>query len=171
MNIFFLDRNPFTAAKYHCDKHVVKMILETAQLLSTAHRIEVPLDPSHYDAKGYYKITHANHPCAVWVRSSRTAYVWTALLLIGLCMEYTKRYGKTHKVESSGLIELLAIPPASLENDDLTDPPQCMPEEYKGKDTVSAYRAYYAGAKSSIAKWKHSEKPEWWIDTPVKDDK
>ena len=95
MNIFYLNKSFRQTAKDHCDKHVVKMILETAQLLSTAHRV---LDGDEYaDRVNLYKATHKNHPSAVWVRSNKEAYDWTYMLLVQLCKEYTKRYNKEHK--------------------------------------------------------------------------
>ena len=94
MNIFYLDKDPVIAAQMHCDKHVVKMILESAQLMSTAHRF---LDGDRYaDKNGLYKLTHKNHPTAIWVRKSKENYMWTWNLLDALLQEYTKRYNKHH---------------------------------------------------------------------------
>jgi hypothetical protein len=165
MNIFYLDHKPSLAAAYHCDKHVVKMILETAQLLCTAHRVLDDRGPLYYDDQGYYKSTHVNHPSAIWVRSSVPAYMWTHALLLCLCEEYTRRYGKVHKVESSGLMAKLVDPPGILHNTKPTFPPQCMPEQYKRDDVVEAYRAYYVGEKHKIAKWRTGKKPTWWVDS------
>ena len=73
MNIFYLDSDPYVAAKMHCDKHVVKMILESAQMLSTAHRV---LDGDEYaDERGLYKMAHKNHPSTIWVRTSTDNYM------------------------------------------------------------------------------------------------
>lgn len=168
MNIFFLDRHHQTAAKYHCDKHVVKMILETAQILSTAHRVSHPEYAEIHDGWKLYKATHVNHPSSKWARSGRQEYVWTWLLLKSLCEEYTQRYDKTHKVESSGLLGKLFTLPESIiglgMGSPMTNPPQCMPDQYKREDPVEAYRAYYCGEKSKIAKWK-KEGPPWWFKT------
>jgi hypothetical protein len=159
VNIFYLDREPLSAARAHCDKHCVKMILETAQLLSTAHR---ELDGDDYaDAHGLYKATHKNHPSAVWVRESAANYRWAHQLLVELCDQYGYRYGKTHKTEQ--LVEPLSIPPANISTDaPFTEPPQCMPDEYKRGDAVDAYRAYYHGGKAGFAEWRHSNPPVWW---------
>jgi len=87
MNIFILDEDPSAAAKMHCDKHVVKMILETAQMLSTAHRL---VDGDEYaDRVGLYKAAYPNHPCTVWVREYAGAYLWSYYLLKNLSQEYT----------------------------------------------------------------------------------
>jgi len=164
MNIFYLDKSFAKSAKYHCDKHVVKMILETAQLLSTAHR---ELDGDEYaDSMGLYKATHKNHPSAVWVRSKKESYDWTYMLFVKLCEEYTRRYHKEHK--TSRLIPWLLVAPENIEPydwssiKDFVPPPQCMPDEYKHKDTVTAYRNYYKGEKAYFAKWNYSQVPQWW---------
>ena len=97
MNIFYLDRDPKVAAEMHCDKHVVKMILESAQMMSTAHRV---LDGDTYaDDKKLYKMAHKNHPSTIWVRSSSRHYDWMFQLWVHLLAEYTARYDKFHKSE------------------------------------------------------------------------
>ena len=78
MNIFYLDKNPDLSAQLHCDKHVVKMILEYAQMLSTAHRV---LDNS----QDVYKIAHKNHPCTIWVRENKSNYKWLSMMWFFLC--------------------------------------------------------------------------------------
>ena len=158
MNIFYLDHNPVEAAKMHCDKHCVKMILETAQLLCTAHR---ELDGDYWaDMVGLYKSTHKNHPSAVWVRESSAQYWWACGLYVQLGLEYTRRYGKTHK--SMGLAPFLTISPMWIDRLAWREPPQCMPDEYKTGCTVEAYRNYYNGAKARFAAWKNEEAPEWF---------
>jgi len=135
VNIFYLDRDPDLAAAGQCDKHVVKMILETAQLLSTAHHI--------CGNGGPYKLTHQNHPSAVWARQSKDNYRWLYRHLLGLAYEYTERYGKQHKTireHSTALSEV----PEGIPDGEFTDPPQCMPDVCKRVDTVAAYRVYYA---------------------------
>ena len=97
MNIFYLDRHPIKAAQMMCDKHVVKMILESAQILSTAHRV---LDGDDYaDRYGLYKIAHKNHPSTIWARSGGLNYLWLYDHMRGLMQEYTYRYGKIHATE------------------------------------------------------------------------
>jgi len=166
MNIFYLDHDPVRAAQYHCDKHVVKMILETAQLLSTAHRV---IDgDAGADAHGLYRATHRNHPSAVWVREGRANYIWAHQLLIALCTEYSRRYGdKVHKTTS--LLVPLSDAPAGIPTDPWCTPVRlAMPDEYKVEapdgftDAVASYRAYYQGAKADIARWDHSPTPDWW---------
>ena len=136
MNIFYLSRDPTLAAQAQCDRHVVKMILETAQLLSTAH--------NELDGKQVaYKSTHKNHPSAVWVRSSLDHYEWTLYHLGALGREYERRYKKVHKTIREHL-EALQSPPKALQGiRGFTDPPQCMPDECKRVDAVQGYQVYY----------------------------
>ena len=153
MNIFYLNTDPRIAAQQHCDQHVVKMMVETAQLLCTAHHVcETATD-------NLYKPTHKNHPSAVWVRSSRANYQWTYALLYWLCREYEYRRDRKSKVME--LLPSLAIPPRSLPTTPFVDPPQCMPDQYKTNDTVTAYQNYYQGEKT-FARWTWKRKPPYW---------
>jgi hypothetical protein len=149
MNIFVLDRCPYKAARYQCDRHVVKMVLETAQLLCTA-----------FD-QAPYKKTHVNHPCAVWTRQARDNYTWLLHHGMGLAYEYTERYGKTHK--SLSVIEWCDEQRDTVEFPQLTMTPfaQAMPDQYKHADPVVAYRNYYIHDKAKIAQWKYCETPDW----------
>lgn len=152
MNIFYLSSNPAEAAQSHCDKHVVKMIVETAQLLSTAHWAT--------GSKGPYRKTHINHPSAVWVRSSLANYRWLCQLGLELCYEYTRRYSRRHKSQDS--LEWLSDNEPELPDAPFSDPPQCMPDDVKCDDTVTAYRTYYRRYKAHMAQWRHSDEPAWW---------
>ena len=157
MNIFYLDRDPVKCAMMHCDKHVVKMILEYAQLLSTAHHV-IDVEPS-IDC---YRATHKNHPSAVWVRENRSNYQWLRELLDNLLVEYTFRYGKIHKTESSGVYDNLRKIPCGLRVGRFTEPPQCMPDYCKAPDPVIGYRNYYIKEKSYMARWKNTDSPLWY---------
>ena len=160
MNIFYLHNDPEVAASYHCDKHCVKMILESAQLLSTAHRI---LDGDDYaDSVGLYKSFSPNHPSAVWVRESRENYRWLWEMTFALCREYNKRYDKTHAIQRVGILGALAPSPDNIVSSGFTSPPQCMPDQYKvDGDVVQGYKNYYHGEKAYFAQWRLGE-PEWW---------
>jgi len=155
MNIFVLDERPFVSAQMMCDRHVVKMIVESAQLLCSVYwmnGIEAP-----------YKLTHKNHPCAIWVSESRINFAWLYAHLAGLLMEYKSRYGKDHKTEEV-YNWILNNPSDFLENKGLTKFVQCMPEQYRIEgDAVTAYRNYYIGEKSSFATWKNGNVPEWFV--------
>lgn len=145
MNIFFLHRSPPLAAAFHCDKHVGKMLIESCQLLATAH---------HQHGNGHavtYKPTHVNHPSAIWVRSSPLHYNYVCILALYLAREFYRRYGKTH-ASAIVLVDQLRWPPAALAAMPHVwqDPPQAMPDEYKGPDTVAAYRAYYASKAKTM---------------------
>ena len=168
MNIFYLDRDPVIAAQMMCDKHVVKMILESAQMLSTAHRV---LDGDEYANKmGLYKLAHKNHPSTIWVRSSELNYRWLWEHYVALMDEYTYRYDKTHA--TSRLRDALNKTPDNIPSTHYpnisstqypnTDPPMCMPDYCKGDDTVLSYQTYYIVEKSGFAKWKRRDIPEWF---------
>ena len=161
MNIFYLDRDPVVAAQMMCDKHVVKMILESAQMLCTAHRV---LDGEEYANKmGLYKMAHKNHPSTIWVRSSFYNYRWLFKHYDALMEEYTYRYGKTHA--TSRLRDALLRPPKNISLSDAGgDPPQCMPDYCKGEDTVLAYQNYYILEKSGFAKWTKREAPVFFVE-------
>ena len=153
MNLFYLDRDPAVAAQMQCDRHVVKMILETAQMLSTAH---VELDGRQVA----YKATHKNHPSTVWVRSRASNYLWAYKHMMALGREYTRRYGKVHKTIREHSTALRKLP-AALQYDcrELVDPPQCMYDECKRDDTVMAYQLYY-NAKAD--EWAAAGRPMTW---------
>ena len=161
MNIFILHRWPKIAARYHCDKHVVKMILETAQLLYSVHwMLQTPNLP-----KNAYKLSHKNHPCSIWARQTLSNYLWLASLGWWLCKEYQYRYGeqKVHKTESH-IVWLLNTPPASLPNLGLTKFAQAMPDPYKNEDVTKAYQTYYVESKlkqRGIVKYTKRETPEF----------
>ena len=153
MNIFVLDKDPKTCAVYHNDKHVVKMILETAQLLCGVHWVEGGEAP--------YKLSHKNHPSAIWTRECVENYIWLCDLGLELCNEYTYRYGKRHK--SQDIIEwcLLNVPNIP-EKGDITPFALAMPDECKVGDAVASYRVYYMVEKREMAVWKNRETPEWF---------
>jgi len=156
MNIFCFDPIHSINAQQHCDKHVVKMIVEYAQLLSTAHHV---LD-GDMAISNIYKATHINHPCAVWVRESSENYMYLWRLLRELLIEYRHRYGKEHKTE---LVHLaLYVLPRNIPDGYQTEPAQAMPDQYKRSNVYDAYRAYFNGEKQHIAQWTGRKKPHWY---------
>ena len=182
MNIFYLDKNPQRCAQMHVDKHCVKMILEYAQLLSTAHRVldgvlTTGLSQSGRKQQRYilsderqqmlYSATHINHPSAVWVRQSSANYMWLAELLEECCKEYNYRYGKIHKVESSGLMQILKnVFPINISDKPFTEPTPAMPDECKVPgDSIQSYHNYYWSNKKHLWSWKGKinsrERPRW----------
>lgn len=187
MNLFFLSLNLKKCAKYHCDKHLVKMILETTQLLYTAHHLNrktgrwIEKRNQEYIKRGLeplkvYKCTHAKHPTAIWVRISKANYKFASKLGILLCKEYTKRYNKVHKCQEH--LEWLHSnrPPFHIEpsykegqflatknlRKGITPVPLAMPEEYYDDDPVVAYRNYYINEKAGFAVWRYTETPGWY---------
>lgn len=156
MNIFYLDEDPFSCAKMHCDKHVVKMLLEYAQLMSTAHRVLNPEDCR----ETLYKATHINHPSAIWARQTSRNYLWLFELWDNLLCEYTARYNRYHK--SQTLWPQLIFVPKSIPIGEMTPMPQCMPAQHKiDGDAVGAYRNYYIAEKAKFATWKNGAIPRW----------
>ncbi len=152
MNIFAVNNNPKTAAQELCDKHVVKMILESAQMLCAVF--------PNGDAP--YKRAFYNHPCTRWARESVENYEWLLDHAYAMCQEYTRRYGKVHKsldtIQWCGSnYHKLNIPRKGL-----TKFAQAMPEQYKNDCSVTAYRAYYNGEKAYFAKWTKRDQPEWF---------
>lgn len=157
MNIFALHTDPMQAAHWHNDKHCVKMILESAQMLSTAIR-----ETSDFDPK--YKSTHVNHPCSKWVRATKENYTWLLFLSSYLNDEYRYRYDKNCNHKSYDVIlELPGVSDVDIPNGSLTSFEQAMPNKYKRECSIDAYRAYYIGEKRHIASWKKRNVPSWFI--------
>jgi len=155
MNIFVLDQDPRVCAVYHNDKHVVKMILESAQLLCGVHH----MTESNLDVP--YGLSHKNHPCSIWARKCIENYIWLCDLGLELSKEYTHRYGKRHK--SQDIIEwCMTNLPNLPEFGDITQHPKAMPDECKTDDVVESYRRYYIMEKSSFCNWKNREIPNWY---------
>lgn len=184
MNIFYLHHDPVKCAEMHNDKHCIKMILEYAQLLSTAHRV---IDGTPTVDRGgatgrqrttyilsdnrdavLYRATHVNHPSAIWCRRGITEYSWLHSLLVALCEEYTYRYGKVHKVEREGLLWELQKPPKKINYDVFwSEPTPAMPDEIKiAGNSIASYRNYYNKSKTHLASWKGKinsrSTPEWF---------
>ena len=165
MNIFFLHKDPQWAANALCDKHVPKMLLESAQMLSTAVRKYeeetngVPL------AEPIYKSAYPKHPMTIWVGQNKSNFTWALENAVFISQEYCKRFKKLHK--SSRIINNIYdnnyidnIPDGFFK-----EPPQCMPDQYKLRSDlyVKAYRKYYQGEKEYFAKWERGvSAPDWW---------
>ena len=184
MNIFYLHTETRLCAEWHVDKHTVKMILEYSQLLSTAHRLldgtmSIGKSKTGRNVKRWilsddrdsiiYNATHINHPSAIWTRESIHNYTWLHNLLNDLCIEYTHRYGKIHKVESSGLLTKLKTPPKNISSiKTFTEPPPAMDKKFiiYTNDIINSslsYKNYYINGKSHLAKWTKRDKPNWFI--------
>lgn len=177
MNIFVVDENPYTAAHDLCDKHVVKMIVETAQMLSTAHRVidgtqTIRVTASNRKIKHWVHPnpemdevlclpTMVNHPCTAWSMKNDSNYLWLWDHGMGLLGEYTKRYGKVHSMQELYGYYLLTAP-EKIPNGKLTPFAQAMPEQYRCDNAVTAYRNYYIGEKKRFAKWSRSQVPLWF---------
>jgi hypothetical protein len=151
MNIFKLDESPVVSAKYACDKHVVKMILESAQMLCAIHP----------EGTAPYKRSFYNHPCTKWVRESAKNYEWLLIHAYALCDEYTSRYGKVHKTQA--VIDWCDNNRLELPDIGLTQQPTCMPDYCKTESVVESYRKYYINEKAKFAKWKDGNIPSWFL--------
>jgi hypothetical protein len=152
MNIFVLDTDVKKASEYHCDKHIVKMPLETAQMLCTAHSFcGLEITP--------YKPTHKNHPCNLWLIESIDNYRWLVELGLELCNEYSFRYGKTHKCQQ--VIQWCKDNEPKIESKGITMFALAMPDEYKDENPITSYRNYYIHAKKHLHTWKNRNKPQW----------
>lgn len=177
MNIFYLHPRTKTCAEMHLDKHVVKMIIEYAQLLSTAHRVldgveRIALSKSGRKQKVWtlndqresvYKASHINHPSAKWTRHSQANYIWLFNLWVNLLDEYTHRYGKNHSCER--LIPYLFVTPRNIPIADFTPPWRAMPDDVKiGDDSLLSYRNYYIVHKRKMARWTNREMPDWFSE-------
>jgi len=182
MNVFFLDEDPDRAGMMQCDKHVVKMNCEYAQMMSTAHRVidgkkwtdrtangrkisRWWLENELFD-KNLYKASHINHPSNIWLRKNPANYQWLYRMWVSTLREYERRYERTH--ESKKLISLLGNVPEGLANKpyQFSQPPPAMkeyPQCIVPGDAVTSYRNYYWEAKRSFATWK-TGKPAWWVD-------
>tara|TARA_R100000664_G_scaffold16600_2_gene25380 strand:+ start:11951 stop:12496 length:546 start_codon:yes stop_codon:yes gene_type:complete len=173
MNIFYLSECPVESARFHCDKHVVKMLLELYQQMGSAMRRngaedkDMPLTSKGTPLKGGYH----NHPCTRWVGDTRENFKWAAKHAIALCEEYTYRYGKTHACEAG--IRYMARCDWVIPEGKLTAPAQAMPDEYRNANPVQAYRDYYNIFKranmvnkktgESTIVWNNGrEEPDWW---------
>lgn len=193
MNIFFTDQNEHIAARNLCDQHLIKMILETAQLLCTAHRVldgqetveyiinektgkarkrkywRLPVVGRQID---FYRATHVNHPCAIWARQSRGNYRWLYTHFHTLCDEYSFRFNKFHSTGKK-LLDALASFPDNIANDDsIYLPPLAMPDKYKQESVTESYKAYMRGEKwrfgtkrIQYAKWTARDVPGfYWVE-------
>lgn len=176
MNIFYLNEDPVVSSHLHCDKHVVKMVIEYAQMLSTAHRI---LDGEEYldktangrNIKRYrlqdtemenvlYKASHIKHPSAIWVRENAIQYQYMYDMFVALCDEYTYRYGRVHETDKK-LRVLLDQLPMNIELGSWREPPQCMPDDVKTDKSIDAYHKYYQVYKKDFAKWTDRPVPNF----------
>lgn len=157
MNIFVLDQNPRTAARMHCDKHINKMLLESAQMFCAAVNTAANAQVTPY------KTTHLNHPCTQWVLASRQNAHWLLRLAAELNQEYKKRYNKPSGTQHKSWLLLYEHQDKinTLPEGGLTPFAQAMPEEFKNKDPVAAYRSYYR--TKTFAAWQRgTPAPDWW---------
>ena len=181
MNLFILDSDPKRAAQLQCDKHVVKMIVESGQMLSTVHRMLDGVETKRPSKSGktmskywelpdaresvLYKAVHMNHPCTVWTRESSANYQWHYEHFVCLCDEYEYRYDKVHATRTL-LEKPLAKMPKNLPTGKMTpfklamtSNPECMFPE----DPVKSYRLFYQTKQDRFKMaWTNRPIPEWF---------
>jgi len=157
VNIFYLDEDIDVNCRYHCDRHISKMIVESTQILSAVCRL---YGQSNEEAP--YGIHSNKHPAVLWAAASRSNWLWLHKFTLALNKEFQFRYDKTKDHLSASVCKTLKVP-TGLEDVGITERPQAMPEQYRVKgDPVQAYRNYYIGEKQYFAKWKTREVPEWY---------
>jgi hypothetical protein len=179
MNIFYLHNDPRQCAQEHLDKHVTKMIIEYAQLMSTAHRVldgqsyidktannrnikRWRLDDANRETR-LMKASHMNHPSGIWVRANQKNYMWLFEMWLYLLEEYTFRYGKQHAC--SRLMDILNSPPNNITSGEFYPPTPAMPDECKiANDSLASYHKYYIEKKNHFAKWTKREVPLWYLN-------
>ena len=166
MNIFVVHEHPVIAAQSLCDKHIVKMITESAQMLSTAHRV---LDDIGEDDITLYKKAHVNHPCSIWCRETDTNYRWLYRHYKAMSEEYTRRFDKLHGAfYNNDIGQRLYKNPMGIDLGALTEFPIAMqkfPECIIEGDAVESYRNYYRIAKRAFARWTKRDVPRWFLET------
>ena len=155
MNIFALNKDPIESAIIQHDKHIVKMILESAQMLCSVYDDSVINEIP-------YKRVHYNHPCSIWVRTDMNNFYWLVKHGYALCKEYTHRYKKIHK--SQAVIKWCIENSYRISNipyQCMTKFAQAMPDEYKNESGVLAYQNYYISEKlNSKSKWTNRKIPK-----------
>jgi hypothetical protein len=178
MNIFYINEDPIIAARELADDHIRKMQIESAQMLSTAYRLNegiAKIAPSRSGKRMVkhwvldknkedivYKVAHLNHPSTIWTRQSIQHYRWLVEHGLEICDEFEKRYGKRHKTKD--VLEWLQDNEPNIPDNGFVDPPQCMPDEFKEDNTLAAYKRFYILDKVKVKKldWKKlNNKPEW----------
>lgn len=165
MNIFILSWIIENCAKYHCNLHVVKMILESVQLISTCHHMTQPDVAEKWVSENrIYKKTHMNHPCSIWVRECKENYIWLCHFGLALCKEWAYRYDhkpSDHKCHSILMFLINNVPPLPENGGVITKPKMAMPDQYKSEDPIMAYRTYYLNDKAKMLVWSKRQPPYW----------
>ena len=178
MNIFYLHEDAKTSAEMHVDSHASKMIIEYAQLMSTAHRVLDGKQVKRLSKKNrllttydhpdpqldhtLYKSCHVNHPSGIWVRQSKKNYRWLYEMWTELNTEFMYRYDKNVPHESYRKLKwALFSPPENMPEGVFTEPLQAMPDDVKNESSITAYRDYYIKYKQHLASWKKRGMPDW----------
>jgi hypothetical protein len=184
MNLFFLDTDPKKCAEYHCDKHVVKMVLEIVQMLYTAH---ILLETEQLPEDHYKPISNTKHPTSIWIRSRVENYNYSAELAVCLAEEYTYRYKRIHSCEKHARWLKSNIPNFSKNHNTVYKPetkltynkyfnnnlkmsliPLAMPDDSKLDDPINSYRKYYHLHKKHFVRWTDRPIPYWFTFSDIR---
>lgn len=161
MNVFYVDADPEVAARSLCDKHVSKMCLESAQIVSTVVRETLSVTDA-----ALYKSTHVNHPIVQWTGKATANFLWVAIHGLALSDEWQFRYVHDNPHKSAAIIlQALQYLPAldKVLKGWRSVPPACMPAQYRNAmSTIASYRNYYHKVKAYMAKWEKGRKPPYW---------
>ncbi len=151
MNIFVFNKDPILAADDMCKSHMIKMPLETTQMLCTSINLK--------GIQTKYKSCHMNHPCTIWTRQSKTNFNWLIEHGKRQFENYTTYFGKVHA--SQEVFEQCEKYAYLFDDTGLTEFAQAMPDQYKNIDVEKAYRSYFIGEKQRLAVWKNKI-PDWY---------
>ena len=184
MNRFIIEASPEACAMSLCNSHVVKMVLEEGQMLSTVHRVVDGKEITGKTKSGrnqkqwvlpdrrektLYKACHVNHPCTIWARETTANYKWAVDFFEAVSKEYTWRYEKNHATHFK-LSRFLKNPPNNIDRSLELTPfplamgaaPHCIDEE----NPIQSYRDYYWSKRENFDMvWTKREKPSWFKST------
>lgn len=164
MNIFWTDPDPITAAISLPDCHVVKMPVESVQMLVSAC-IRHGQQPAVTTAAGtIHRGGYAAHPCTIWTGGSRENALWLWQHAMALCLEFRHRYGHDHACRQ----QLRQVWPSLglMPSIGLTPPALAMPVELQGTDPVESYRAWIrfkVGTAPQTFVWRRGRSAPHWI--------
>lgn len=165
MNIFLLDTDLESSVKSLCDQHVVKMTLETAQILSTA-AFSLKLPRTSWQ----YQPTHINHPCCIWAGESIVNFNWLSNYGQAISQEFSYRFNKIHGSQLTlDNLHRLVTKTNQPESFALAIKPAHRTAIYKPRLpldlAVIEYRNYYLRDKIDFARWSNNRLPPWWWPT------
>lgn len=161
MNIFATDSNALSCATYHTDKHIIKMPLEMAQMVSFVYHNKDLWDRSIPQLLMSNSTTHIKHPCSIWVKQNLSNFIWSCELGIKMVEEYRFRYNSQKHERCLLIFEWALDNLPEIEINLMTPFAKAMPEEYKVDCSIESYRNYYKFGKTELHQWTKRKKPDW----------